>query len=325
MKRIVFVLPVLALLALGACTLRMSATDTPTAIVLATQAPGETLAPVVSEVAPVETVASVAPPTPTVEPMPTEIPPTDAPISPSPSPAAQEVQAAATQAPTSQATDSQAAPTATLVPGTAFDPNTAYGTPTYENPMEFPNYWEWAPPETDTLPNNERIRLQFKDGQLYVTGKRPEFSTWWFSSHFLSDAYMQLTFNTEDCSGDDAYGMIFRGPQHLAGVSYGYVVYFTCDGNMGAFRLDDAQPWDIAALLDEEGFSAINTGPGEQNVLGVHAVGDQFDIYANGVKVASFQDDHFEKGRMGVFVRAANSNAYTYRVTNLAYWVLGAE
>ena len=324
MKRIFFVLPVLGLLFLGACTLRMSATETPTTIALATQAPGEaaapaeTLAPVVSEAAPVET-AVVVQTEQVVSAAPTQVPPTEIPISPSPTAPAQEAQPAATQS-----SEAQAAATATVLPGT-FDPYAVYGTPTYENPMDFANMWEWAPPETNTLPNNSRIHLHFKDGQLYVTGKRPEFSTWWYASHFLNDAYMQLTFNTEDCSKDDAYGMILHGPSHLSGAAYGYVVYFTCGGKMGAFRLDNPQPWDIAELLDSKPFSAINTGAGEQNVLGVHAVGDKYQIYANGVLIGEFQDDHYAKGRMGVFVRAAKPDAYTYRVTNLAYWVLGLE
>ncbi len=191
--------------------------------------------------------------------------------------------------------------------------------------MDFPNMWEWAPPETNTLPNNERIRLQFKDGELYVTGKRPEFSTWWFSSHFLNDAYMQLTFNNQDCSGDDAYGMILRGPAHLSGPAYGYVVAFTCDGSITVFRLDDPSPFDIEVLENDDDIAAINTGPGEQNVLGVRAEGDKFVVYANGIQVAEFEDDHFSKGRFGVFVRSSGSGGYIFRVTNLAYWVLNED
>jgi hypothetical protein len=323
MKRIAYVLPVIALLFLGACTLRMSATQTPTAIVLSTDAPLETAAPVnavvpvVSEAAPVETVVQVMP---VVSEVPTQAPPTQAPASPGATSTAQDPQAAA-----SKPSATAPAPTATPLPAGAFDPFTTFGKPTYENPMDFPNMWEWAPPETNTLPNNSRIRLQFKDGELYVTGKHPEFSTWWFSSHFLNDAYQQLTFNTEDCSDEDAYGMILRGPSHLSGPAYGYVVYFTCSGKMGAFRLDDAQPWNIEELLDSKPFEAINSGAGVQNVLGVNAVGDTFTIYANGVKVGEFQDDHFSKGRFGVFVRAARPDAYTYRVTNLAYWDLSGE
>lgn len=326
MKRITYIIPVIAMLFLGACTLRMSATQTPTAIVLSTDAPVEptapvnTEAPLASEAAAVETAApTLVSEVPTQAP-PTSAAPTETPVSPSPTAATQDNQASATKP-----SATPAAPTATSLPAGAFDPNTAFGEPTYENPMEVPNLWEWAPPDTNRLPDNSRIRLQFKDGQLYVTGKRPEFSTWWFSGHYLTDAYQQMTFNTQDCSDDDAYGMILRGPKRLSGPAYGYVVYFTCDGKMGAFRLDDPQPWNIEELLDSKPFSAINSGAGVQNVLGVHAVGDTITIYANGVKVGEFQDDHFSKGRFGVFVRAAKPDAYTYRVTNLAYWDLSGE
>lgn len=321
MKRFSYVLPVLVLLVLGACTLPMRTTETPTPMPLTTEvtggedtAPVETAAPVVTEAAAVETAAPVQ-----TEAVATAVQ-TDAPPA-----AAAPTQSSPPATLEAKPTASQAAPEATLAPGATFDPNVAYGEPTYENPMDFANMWEWAPPETNTLPNNSRIRLQFKDGELYVTGKRPEFSTWWFSSHFLNDAYQQLTFNTEDCSGDDAYGMILRGPSHLSGPAYGYVVSFTCNGSITVFRLDDASPWDIEVLENDDDIAAINTGTNAQNVLGVLAEGDQFVVYANGVQVAEFQDDHFAKGRFGVFVRAASPNAYTYRVTNLAYWELDED
>jgi hypothetical protein len=323
MKRLMFVLPVLVLLVLGSCTLPMRTTETPTAMPLVTEAPAggdvapvDTAAPVVSEVAPVETAAQ---PAAAATAVPTEAPPAAAAPTTAP-PATQAAQPTATQPSATQA--AQAA--STQPAGATFDPNVAYGEPTYENPMDFPNMWEWAPPETNTLPNNSRIRLQFKDGELYVTGQRPEFSTWWFSSHFLHDAYQQLTINNQDCSGDDAYGMILRGPAHLSGPAYGYVVAFTCDGSITVFRLDDPSPFDIEVLENDDDIAAINTGPGAQNVLGVRAEGDKFVVYANGIQVAEFEDDHFSKGRFGVFVRSA-SGAYTFRVTNLAYWVLNEE
>ena len=191
--------------------------------------------------------------------------------------------------------------------------------------MEFANFSEWAQAGTNILPNNRNIRLQFKDGDLYVTGKRLDFSTWWFSYHTLGDAYIEMTFDTEDCSGDDAYGIIFRGPPHLARVSYGYVVAFTCNGKLWVYRLDGVNPWDAENLIDEEKNSAINTGPNQQNVIGVRAEGDRFGVFANGSQVAEVEDDHFEQGRVGVFVRADKPNAYTYRVKNFAYWILGED
>ena len=91
------------------------------------------------------------------------------------------------------------------------------------------------------------------------------------------------------------------------------------------FRLDDADPWQVEPLEQADEVAAINTGPYAQNVLGVLTEGDQLTIFANGVQVAEVQDDHFEKGRVGVFVRAARNNPYTYRVKNFAYWTLEGD
>jgi hypothetical protein len=191
--------------------------------------------------------------------------------------------------------------------------------------MEVPNYAEWAKAGTKTLPDDDNIRLQFKGGELYVTGKQLDFSTWWFSFHTLKDAYIEMTFNSEACSGDDAYGMIFRGPPHKAGQSYGYVVSLSCDGKLWVFRLDGINPWRIENLIEPKEVSAIKDGSGQENVVGVYADGDDMTIYVNGKPVGEVQDDHFSSGRVGVFVRSASPDVYTYRMTDFIYWILNQE
>jgi len=315
MKRIPLFLSILIVLSLSACVLPVPGGKAPSATIPETEAPS------LGEAAPTEALVPTQPPPPTATvPLPTEPLPTAQPLAPTPVPPT-----AVPQAAVSQPTATQPPPTATSTPVITFDPYTALGDPKYQNEMRFPNYGEWAQAETKQLPNDENIRLQFKDGELYVTGKRLDFSTWWFSYHNLSDAYVEMTFNSEDCSGGDAYGMILRGPKHQAGLSYGYVVSFTCDGNIWAFRLDDVDPWDAEVLIEEERQVAIKTGPDQQNVIGVRLEGEMLTIFANGIQAAEIEDDHFEKGRVGVFVRAARPGAYTYRVTNFAYWLLGEE
>lgn len=322
MNRIPLLVSILILLILSACQLPMPGVTAPTSGVSVTETP------FVAGAAPTGTVA-VAPMTNFTDtaPPPAAAEATEALPTATPFQATQALQSAESQPTATQPapTATQPAPTATSTPVATFDPYTALGTPTYENPMEFPNLREWAQPEKDTLPDNRDIRLQFKDGQLYVTGKRPGFSTWWFSYHSLGDAFIEMTFNSEDCSDEDAYGIIFRGPPHLAGQSYGYVVSFTCDENLWVYRLDGVDPWDAENLIDEEEHDAIDAGSDARNVLGVRAEGDQFVIYANGRQIAEVEDDHFEKGRVGVFVRAADFGGYTYRVTNFAYWTLGED
>jgi hypothetical protein len=294
--------------------MRMPGVEAPAVPASATSAPA-VAAPTNTTAPAVLPTATQSAPEATVPP-PTAAPPTTVVTLPADTPAAEQaaVQPSATQPP----------PTATPVPEITFDPYTDLGDPTYENPMEFPNLWEWKSPEEDELPNNNRLRLRFDDGKLRVTGKRSGFSTWWFSGHTLSDAFVEMTFDTLDCSGDDAYGIILRGPKHLAGESYGYVVSFTCDGRLWVFRLDSGKPFDIESL-EENDIDAIDTGADEENVIGVRAEGDEFIVYANGVQVAEFEDDEFEKGRVGVFVQAAGRGAYTYKVTNFAFWDLEEE
>ncbi|MBN2147386.1 MAG: hypothetical protein JW726_08355 [Anaerolineales bacterium] len=214
---------------------------------------------------------------------------------------------------------------ATAIPASRFDPYVSYGEPDYLDPMAGGNFTEWASPESGTLPDNSYIQLAFKDYKLYVTGKQLGFSTWWFTWHSLEDFYLETTFDTEDCSGKDAYGMIIRGPEHKAGVSYGYVVAFSCDGSYWIFRLDGADPWDAEDLVAWSKSDYINSGSDKQNVMGIQAEGNIITVYANGYQIAQVTDDEFGQGRFGVFVSPAVTQPYTYRVTKIAYWVLGEE
>ena len=229
---------------------------------------------------------------------------------------------ATTQAEVGAGQDAATAPTKTAAPLIKFDPNVSLGNPKYLNNFEVAYLDEWAPPETKKLPDNSTIRLQFKDGKLYVTGKQREFSTWWFSYHNLKDFFVEMTFDTETCSGSDTYGIILRGPAHLAGVSYGYVVAFTCDGHYWVFRLDGIDPWQAKELVDETKSDIINTGSDKLNVIGVRANGETLTIYGNGYQLAQVKDNKYSQGRLGVFVRAVNTSNYTFRLTRLAYWIL---
>jgi hypothetical protein len=206
-----------------------------------------------------------------------------------------------------------------------FDPYATYGEPDYEDLMVGGSLMEWAPPETGKLPDNNVIKLDFKDGKLYVTGKIVDFSTWWFTWHTLKDAYLEMSIDSQSCLGSDTYGMIIRGPEHDAGQSYGYVVAFSCDGYFWVFRLDDADPWTAHDLISWTKSDAIKTGSQVENLVAVRAEGETLTIFANGRQIAQVTDDEYSQGRFGVFVRSSEDGDYTYRVKKIAYWVLGEE
>jgi hypothetical protein len=211
-------------------------------------------------------------------------------------------------------------PLATPVAG-LFDPYALFGRPDFEDPMTGSSVSDWED-EDGELPDTEYIRLAVRDARFYVTGKLAGFSTWYFTWRELSDFYLQATFDSGSCSGQDAYGLIIRGPAHMAGVSYGYVISFTCDGKLWVFRLDGADPFTATDLVSLTPSAYINAGANQRNLLGIQAVGDTLTIFANGHQIAQVVDARYDFGRIGVFVSPQWTPFYTYRVVNLAYWEL---
>jgi hypothetical protein len=214
------------------------------------------------------------------------------------------------------------APTATLAPtsnAAAFDPYKTYGTPDFEDVLDKSSILDWANPD-GTMPDTNDIRL-FVDGDKFlVTGKKLDFSTWWFNWASLSNFYMELTVDSRTCTDRDAYGLILRGPGHGAGISYGYVVSFTCDGRLWVYRLDGVKPWNSTELQTPTVNAYIAQGSNARNVIGVKAMGDTLTVYANGFQVFQFTDRHYLEGRYGLFVRPDTTDFYTYEAVKIAYW-----
>ena len=174
MKRIPLLLAVLFVLVLGACRLPAPSGIQPTPT-LASQNPSgqQPGAGAATTTATSEAAAPAEKPIPS----PTSTQPL-AVTSTSQAPASTPVQPTATAVPPTATPQATKAPTntpkATVV---AFDPTKAYGTPTYKNEFTGGSLTEWASPETGSLPNDDFIKLQFKDSKLYVTGKQRDFST----------------------------------------------------------------------------------------------------------------------------------------------------
>lgn len=203
-----------------------------------------------------------------------------------------------------------------------FDPVKEYGNPTFSDDMKGGNIDDWTNPSTGLLPDNSFIRITMDNQEFLVTGKQAAFSTWYFTWHELEDFYLQATFETGDCTGKDAYGLIVRGPEHLAGEAFGYVVAFSCDGYLWIYRLDSADPYTTTDLVSWTRSEHIVTGADKVNVMGIKAIGDKLTIYANGHQIAEVTDDNYGDGRYGIFVRPELTANYTYRVVEMSYWDL---
>ena len=213
------------------------------------------------------------------------------------------------------------APNPTAASGT-FDPLKTYGQPTFDDPMTGVNINDWVVPATGLLPDTKFIKLAETDSKFYVTGKQAGFSTWYFTWHDLEDFYLQSVFNSSTCTGKDAYGLIIRGPEHGAGVAFGYVVAFSCDGSVWVYRLDSASPYTATDLVSWTSNQYIIAGANKENVMGIKAQGSTLTVYANGHQIAQVTDSKYQSGRYGVFVSPDLTANYTYQVVHMSYWDL---
>jgi len=212
-------------------------------------------------------------------------------------------------------------PNVTPVAGT-FDPVATYGNPTFDDKMNGDNIDDWVNPSTGLLPDTKFIKIVETNSKFYFTGKQASFSTWYFTWRELSDFYLQSTFNSGTCSGKDAYGLIVCGPVHLAGVSFGYVVAFSCDGSLWVYRLDRVSPYTAKDLVSWTPSQFIVAGANKENVMGIKAIGSTLTIYANGHQIAQVTDNKYSNGRYGLFVSPELTENYTYQVVHMSYWDL---
>ncbi len=172
-----------------------------------------------------------------------------------------------------------------------------------------------------TLPDTEYLKLEFEDGSMLVTGNLRLWDTWWISGFSLTDYYIEMEVNSGDCNPDDAYGMILRASQH-GEPTHGYLVAFTCDGQVFAKRLEKVDPYTAISILNPTETDLIYEGKNQNNILGVLLDGNTISIYPNRRFFTTITDDAFSFGRYGIFVQAGDAGNYTYSVSEIRTWVV---
>ncbi|HSR48003.1 MAG TPA: LamG-like jellyroll fold domain-containing protein [Anaerolineales bacterium] len=225
----------------------------------------------------------------------------------------------ATESPTDVPT--QIPPTATPIPtqtpfptstptAVSGDPRTTLGQPAWRDPMESPAGWNVG---EDTY-----TKISVEDGKLILTGKST-IDGWRLTWPEIEDVYLEATIATKTCTANDHYGLIFRVPDRHS-PNEGYLLGFTCDGRYW-FRSWDGEQMDTLVGLTVS--SAINAGSNKSNRVGVMMDGDKFKLYANGTLLQEVTDDTWsEKGGIGVFIGARQTDGFTTETDEIAYWNL---
>lgn len=195
----------------------------------------------------------------------------------------------------------------------AGDPAASLGTPTWVDDMNNDTFWPTGA--------NDFTDAEFKDGYMLLSALTTQYG-WRMATHpSVTDFYFEMTAQPEACSYKESYGIIFRVPD-IRNPNQGYLFGITCDGS-AFLRL-----WDgtvspnglMTSLLPDTPSTAIQSGAGKTNRLGVLAKGDQISLYINGTLIKQIADSKFSSGYLGLFARADQNPPFAVRVNQVRLW-----
>lgn len=268
----------LCLFLLTACNAPI-ATSAPTQDLVATQVA------VLQTSLPTETQAAAAP---TITPGPTLAP--DTPTAPEPTPSL----------------------TLATIPTTTAELKDSLGEPAWSDALDSAEaFYEFE---------NEGTRVKAEDGALVLTGLQANGWLGWSLTYSRQpqNFYLEATFITQDCSGDDRYGLMFRATDASAGYFYGV----SCGGAYDLLAADLESDTENE-LIDSTSNPAILGGANQTNRLGVMANGEKISLYANGKLLQEVNDSTFtDKGYFGAFIAANQTPNFTVKLDEIKLWIL---
>ena len=224
------------------------------------------------------------------------------------------------QQPTATTAPTQAPPTATS--GPAFtaapgDPRGRLGSPSSSDPMNDSTSWVWP------TGANDFTAIGYSGGWLTLTGLTDKLG-WRLANPegvAFGDLYLEATFKTTGCSGNDQYGMIVRVPV-IKDADRGYLFGFTCDGRYSLRKWDglDGTKGKMTRLKDWTGSDAIQKGSNQTNRMGLMMIGTRMLMYANGQLIGEVTDGTWTSGNFGLYVGAGPTDDFAVQVDEMAYW-----
>jgi hypothetical protein len=206
-----------------------------------------------------------------------------------------------------------ATPNPTITP-TPADPKTTLGSPVYADTFSSGSAFGLNSPYSD-----DAVVMKVENGNLTMAATRVYSGYRWRLTYLTpKDYYVEGTFTTKYCSGDDFYGLVMRAPNYTDGRGYYFGV--SCGGEYYFTHNDGG---DDIVLADWTSDSAILTGTNQQNRLGVMLKDKHFSLYINGKLVKELDDDGINaNGYFGVFIYSIEQANMTIDVEEIDQWNL---
>jgi hypothetical protein len=205
--------------------------------------------------------------------------------------------------------------TATITPtATPADPKLTLGTPVYADTFSSGGAFGLKTPYSD-----DAVVMTVENGNLVMASTRTYGGTRWRLSYLTPrNYYLEGTFKTIDCSGDDYYGLVMRSPDYGSGRGYYFGV--SCRGEYYFMQSNGA---DDHILVDWTSDPAILSGTNQENRLGVMLKDEHFSLYINGKLVKELDNGAINApGYFGVFISAIERPTMTVNVEEINQWNL---
>jgi type II secretory pathway pseudopilin PulG len=212
------------------------------------------------------------------------------------------------------APESAPEPTATQTPP-ADDPKSVLGNPDWQDSLTNGSNWslDQGPVEIDNTTFSQGNGKLTAVSQSTTGGIR-----WWLIYKTYKDAYLEATFEVENCSGNDQYGLVVRAPDYESGLGYYYTV--TCDGQYDLLRSDNS---GTDFLLGFPSSDAINKGSNQTNTLGIWTKGSIVRLYINNHFLTEIENNTLTaEGHFGLFINAKQTAGFTIHMDDISYWLL---
>lgn len=162
------------------------------------------------------------------------------------------------------------------------------------------------------------FQSEITGGKYVMTSKGSQGEACWeVSWPKIQDFYAEVTIEMPaSCNPKDRFGLFFRAPDNNRGYLYG----LSCEGEYSMTKWDG---YETTVVVEPDTHTAIATGSGTSNRIGVLASADQYYLYVNGEFIDQGQDSTFMgDGKIGFFIRAATNQGFKVRFDDLAIWLL---
>ena len=207
-----------------------------------------------------------------------------------------------------------ATPTATNTPP-ADDPKTVLGNPSWRDTLS--NGKNWQLDSGDVIFADTTFSQA--NGKLTAVNEKSGNGMIWYLTYLsFENAYLEATFQVENCGPGDQYGLIVRAEDYESG--HGYYYLATCGGQY------DLRRWDAGGsdlLLNLPSSDAFNSGSNQTNTLGIWIDGSVIRLYANNQFITEINDGSIAvDGHFGLFINAGQTPGFTIHMDDIAYWLL---